>query len=481
MKFQIVGFTIGIIISFLGIAELIPALVDMGAPHSNTKAFLTGSLVCMFFGGCLIFSNNNPQSTINIKQAFLLTTLSWASMGLFASIPLYLSDLNLSFSDAFFEALSGITTTGSTILSGLDAMSSGILVWRSIIQWIGGIGIVCFAIVFLPFLRIGGMKLFRTESSDRYEKAMPKTAHIVSAILKIYCALTVVCAATYYYLGMSFFDAVNHALTTIPTGGYSTHDASFGYFDNPALQLSGSLFMLLGGLPFILYVKLVFQGKNAFFNDDQFKTIIAMLCSFTMIMTIWLWNSSGYSLADSFRYSVFNIISVVTTTGYATTDYLLWGPFAVTFFFFLTYLGACAGSTSGGLKTMRLIVVYKATSRQIKHLIYPNGVFAVHYQKQPIEHSVILTVLGFLGMYVIANVLLTAALTLTGIDFSTAISGAATSLANVGPGIGNVIGPAGNFSSLPDPAKWLLCLGMLIGRLEILTVAVLFSYEFWKD
>lgn len=482
MKSNIISFTIGVLLIVVGVAELIPAFVDWHrANYDNAVAFLMCSVVSLFFGGVLVLSNASYEPTLTIRQTFLLTTLSWFSMSFFASFPFYLSDLHLSFTDSFFEALSGITTTGSTVLSGLDTMSHGILIWRSMTQWIGGIGIVAFAIVFLPFLRIGGMQLFQTESSDRSEKVMPRSHALILSLFQVYCLLTILCMVVYYVLGMSWFDALNHALTTIPTGGYSTHDASFGYFNSTPLQLAASLFMLLGGIPFVLYVKLLFQGRVAFLQDDQVRTILSMIIVFAAILTMWLVYHSDYSVIDSFRYVVFNIVSVVTTTGYATTDYTLWGAFPIMFFFFLTYMGACAGSTTGGLKVMRLVIAVKTVNKQLKALIYPHGVFTVRYQGRPVDRNVAITVVSFLVLYVASNAVLTMALSLTGLDFSTAISGAATAIANVGPGIGDIIGPAGNFSTLPGTAKWLLCAGMLIGRLEIMTVILLFRYEFWRN
>ena len=481
MRFQIITFTIGILLTIIGVMELIPALVDWQDDHVNASDFFVCSMVSLFFGGVLTITSGSSDTTITVRQTFLLTTLSWLFMSLFSAFPLYMSDLNISFTDAFFEAVSGITTTGSTVLSGLDGMSRGILLWRSLIQWIGGIGIVAFAIVMLPFLRVGGMQLFQTESSDRSEKVMPRSTAVVGTLIKVYCLLTGACALSYYVLGMSGFDAINHALTTIPTGGYSTHDASFGYFQSPMLQYAATLFMFLGGVPFVLYIKLLFQGQFTFFKDDQFVAILAMLSAFTAIITVWLWYNSDYSLATSFRYSVFNIVSVVTTTGFATTDYTLWGPFAVMAFFFMTYLGACAGSTTGGVKVMRLVIVAKTVRKQLFTLMHPHGVYTIRYQGKPLDNAVSLMVLGFLGMYVAVNTVITLALMASGIDFATAVSGTATALANVGPGVGDIIGPSGNFSSLPDMAKWLLSAAMVLGRLEIMTVIVLFIPDYWRS
>lgn len=465
----------------IGIAELAPAALDLADGHSNFNAFLGCSLASLFFGGALIISNYTYKKAITIKQTFLLTTLSWLCLSLFAAFPLYLSDLNLSFTDAFFESISGITTTGSTVIVGLDQVSRGILLWRSITQWIGGIGIIAFAILILPFLSIGGMQLFQTESSDKSDKVMAKTHDLVMSLLKIYVFLTFICTLTFYILGMSFFDAINHAMTTIPTGGFSTHDASFGHFQNASLDYAASFFMLLGGLPFVLYVKLIFQGRTDLLRDEQCRVFLAMLLAIVIILTLWLWFTSGLPITTSLRYVVFNVISIITTTGYATTDYTLWGSFAVVSFFFITFLGSCAGSTAGGIKTMRLIIVGRIVQRQIKTLIFPRGTFTIRYQGCPIDTKVTIAVMSFLGVYIASNAFLTLALTLLGLDFETAISGAATALANVGPGIGPIIGPVGNFSTLPDAAKWLLCAGMLFGRLEIMTILVLFRPEYWRS
>ena len=481
MKNQVIGFTIGILLLIIGVAELIPAMLDYNDGHSNAYDFLGCAIVSIFFGGAFILSNYKRHYTMNLRETFLLTTLSWISLSLFSALPLYYSDLDLSYTDAAFEAVSGITTTGSTVLSGLDQMSRGILLWRSLMQWIGGIGIIAFAIVILPFLRIGGMQLFKTESSDRSDKAMPKTMDLISSLLFIYCVITVLCTLTYSVLGMDVFNAINHALTTISTGGYSTHDASFGFYDSAFIQYAGAFFMLLGSVPFILFVKWAFQGKFRFFDDEQCRVYLYLLAVLIMFLSAWLWLNSNYSLGESLLHSTFNIISVITTTGYATDDYTAWGGFAVIFFLFITYLGACSGSTSGGIKVMRLIVVTKLLHLQIRRLIFPNGAFAVRYQKRVINQGLMLDVMGFMGLYVVANVILTVLLSLLGLDFETSLSGAATAIANVGPGIGSVIGPAGNFSSLPDAAKWLLSAGMIIGRLEIMTIMVLFSSRYWQD
>ena len=480
MKFQIVGYTLGILITILGLAVAVPGFVDLRAGHDNAWVFFFNSFVCLFFGGSLVLSNRGSPVVMQPRQIFLLTPASWFLASAFAALPLYMSDLNLRFVDAFFEGVSGMTTTGATVLSGLDDMSPGILVWRSMMQWIGGVGVIAFAIVLLPYLKVGGMQLFRSEASGHTEKVMPRSTEIVGSLVKIYLLLTALCAVSYFALGMNGFDAINHAMTTISTGGFSTHDQSFGHFDAPSLHYAASFFMLLGALPFVLYIRLFFQNRFMFFKDEQVVTLFLILSSVFVVFTGWLWMNSSYTFGVSLQYVVFNVISIVTTTGYASTDYTGWGGFSILVFLVLTYMGACAGSTSGGMKVMRLVIAAKVVARQFKVLLYPNGTFILNYQGRKLDNKIVLPVLGFLSLYVLANVVLTIALAASGVDFETALSGAATVLANVGPGLGDEIGPAGNFANLPDSAKWLLSVGMIVGRLELLTVLVLLAPQYWQ-
>lgn len=480
MNHQIIGFTLGLLLAILGGAELIPAIVEWAYGSSNAGSFFISAMFSIFFGSALVLSNKSFNREMTLRQTFIITVMSWVAISFFAAIPLWMSNINVSFTDAVFETVSAITTTGSTVLSGLDTMSPGILLWRSIIEWIGGIGLIAFAIIFLPFLRVGGMQLFQTESSDKSEKIMPKSADIMRSLLVVYSLLTILCGFCYYFAGMSGFDAVNHALTTIPTAGYSTHDASFGYFaDNPLILWICTFFMFICGLPFILFIQWGYQGKFNFTKDEQAKVYSMITFAAIIVLTVWLWMNGKYSFFDSITHSAFNLVSIITTTGFASTDYSAWGHFPVMLFFLLTYIGASAGSTSGGMKTMRIIVVSKALDYQLKTMIYPHSLFPMRYQGKVIDQSLVITVLGFCALYVMSNVFLTLALTLTGLDFITAITGAATALANVGPGLGPIIGPSGNFAPLPDTAKWLLCFGMILGRLEILTVMVLFSSYYW--
>ncbi len=481
MDKNLIGFALGIVLAIFGVAELIPAFVEWSISSAESTNFFLNAFFCMFFGGCLIVSNKSFDRRIHIKDAFFMTTISWIVMSVFAALPFYTSNMNISFTDAFFEAMSGVTTTGSTILPKIEGLSYGVLLWRSIIQWIGGIGLVIFVIILLPTLRVGGMQLFQTESSDTSDKYIPKSGDIMKHLLIVYIGLTVLCGLSFYLEGMTLFDAINHALTTIPTGGYSTHDKSFGYFESISMQLTATIFMFLGGIPFILYVKMFYRRKFEFFKDEQVQIYTGIVVVLTILITGWFWtHDTDLTLSQSFSHSIFNVVSVITTTGYATIDYTTFTPFVTMIFFFLTYVGSCAGSTAGGIKIMRVSIISKAVENQINKMIFPNGFFPMKYQGRIIDETLVTTVLGFCGLYVLFNVLLTIALALLGLDFETAISGAATAIANVGPGIGDTIGPAGNFSSLPDSAKWLLCFGMLIGRLEILTFFVVFTPAYWR-
>ena len=480
MKYQILFFTLGLLLVINGMMQIAPLLVDMRNDHHNAIIFFWCALFSFFAGGLLIINGQGFERVLTLRQTYLLTVLSWVMMSLFSANPLYFSDLHVSYTDAVFEAVSGITTTGSTVLTGLDNMSHGILLWRSMIQWVGGMGIVVFAILLLPFLKVGGMQLYKTESSDKSDKILPKTGSLVMALVTVYVGLTLLCSLAYYLLGMTSFDAVNHAMTTLSTGGYSTHDKSFGFFDNHPLYLTGTLFMLLGGLPFVLYIKLLYRGEWEFHRSPQVYTLMILLGVLVFLVGGHLVWTNQMGVWDAFVQSLFHLVSLITTTGYATSDYLTWGAPVVMICLFVTYLGSCTGSTSGGLKMMRLIISLQALKAQIFKLLYPHGVMTLHYEHKNVPPAVFQGVLVFLCLYVASNAVMTILLALTGLDFMTALSGAATAIANVGPGIGDIIGPAGNFSTLPDSAKWILCLGMVMGRLEIMSFLVLFIPSFWK-
>lgn len=480
MQYQIVFFTLGLLLLLNGAMMVLPAVLEILHTGPDAGTFIGCACFSFFIGGLMVLNGRGFDRKLPIRQAYILTTMSWVVMSLFSALPLYFSSLAINFTDAVFESVSGITTTGSTILSGLDNMPYGILLWRAMMQWIGGIGIVAFVIILLPFLQVGGMQFYKMESSDKSDKAMARTNDLIRALVAVYCAMTVACAFIYWLLGMTGFDAWTHAMTTIPTAGYSTHDASFGYFNSDAIELAATFFMICGAVPFVLFVKFFYQGRFDFHRDVQVRTFIVLLFTVIAFVTIHAVFNTDLTLWKAFVKATFNVTSVVTTTGFASTDYLQWGGFVAVIFLFISYLGACAGSSSGGIKTMRLVISFQALRAQFYRLSHPHGIVPIKFQGKSVSPDVIQGVLGFLCVYVVANTFLTIALALSGLDFETALSGAATALANVGPGIGNLIGPAGNFSTLPDLAKWLLCAGMIAGRLELMTILVLFTPGFWK-
>ncbi|HEV7268083.1 MAG TPA: TrkH family potassium uptake protein [Falsiroseomonas sp.] len=467
----------------LGALMLLPVAVDLWAGHRDWQVFALSSLVTLALGGALFRATHcRLAGGLTLRQAFVLTPLSWSAIAAVAAVPFYLSahpGLGGHAANAAFEAMSGLTTTGSTVVTGLAGAPPGILLWRALLQWIGGIGIIATAIAILPALGVGGMQLFRTESSDRSEKAMPRVRQIAARISAVYLALTLLCAAAYFAAGMSAFDAVAHALTTISTAGFSTSDASLGNWDNPAIHWIAILGMLAGAVPFVLYVRLL-QGERDSLRDAQVITLLAFLAVVIVGLTATLVAGGRYGLADAVRHAAFNVVSVVTTTGYATTDYLLWGNAAAGLFFGLTFIGGCTGSTTGGMKIFRFQVMAAMLRVHFLRLVFPRGVFPRVYAGRVLPDDVVGSVVVFFSLYFVCYGALTIALMALDLDFATSASAAVTALSNVGPGIGEVIGPAGNFAPLPDLAKWLLCFAMLLGRLELFTVLVLFMPRFWR-
>ena len=409
--------------------------------------------------------------------------MSWLSIAIFGCIPFLLSDSNLSFVDAFFESMSGITTTGSTIITNLDIAPKSILIWRAILQWLGGIGIIVMAITILPLLNIGGMQLFRMESSDTTEKILPRTREVTLLISIIYLTLTFVCGIAYWFAGMNIFDSIAHSMTTIATGGFSTYSSSIGYFQNPKIEIISIIFIVLGSIPFIAYLKFVKGDKKIFLKDaTQIKGLIYILVISILLMFLYLMLSNKeYSFSENLRISTFNVVSVLSGTGYVTADFSSWGKFPLIFFLFLMFIGGCAGSTTCGIKIFRFQILGHFILNQIKKLIYPHGVFSIKYNNEKISNAFIYSIITFIFLYFFIFFILAALLSVNGLDFITAISGSASAISNVGPGLGDIIGPNGNFSDLPNFSKLSLSLGMLLGRLELFAVLVLFFPSFWKN
>ncbi|MGF1609498.1 MAG: TrkH family potassium uptake protein [Kiloniellales bacterium] len=473
-------YTIGLLLSVIGAAMLVPAVVDAMAGNPDWQAFAISASITLFIAGSLTLGLMVKEVRLDLRQAFLLTALSWTVCAAFAALPFRLAQLKLDYADAFFEGVSGLTTTGSTVLVGLDGMPPGILLWRALLQWLGGLGIIAMAIAILPYLRVGGMQLFRTESSDRFEKILPRPGQYARAIATLYVALTSLCALAYWAGGMPGFDAITHAMTTLATGGYSTSDASMGHFQSATIQWTGVLFMLLGALPFVLYLRVIGLDFAALWRDGQVRALVAFLAAVTLLLALNLALTNDVPLLDALRLAAFNVVSVTTTTGFATADYGAWGSFALVLFFVLTFIGGCTGSTSGGIKIFRFQVLRLFVDRQMRRLYFPQGVVAQRYKGKPLPREVASSVVGFFFIYIMGFAVLTLALAATGLDLVTSTSGAATAIGNVGPGLGPIIGPAGNFSTLPDVAKWLLSAGMLLGRLELFTVLILLLPGFWR-
>jgi len=480
IDFRPILFVIGILMSTLAIAMGLPAAVDAAVGNPDWQVFAISAGSTLFLGVILILTTRADSGRLNVRQAFVLTTLAWTVMPMFAALPLAFADLKLTYTDAFFEAMSGLTTTGSTVMIGLDGAPPGILLWRSLLQWLGGIGILVMAVSVLPILRIGGMQLFRMEFAERMEKTLPRAAQIGAAIAVIYLVLTVICATLYWTAGMTGFAALNHAMTTVATGGFSTHDASVGHYENAWIDLIAITFMILGSLPFLLLVQVARGQPLALYRDSQVRWFLGILVVFAVMMIIGLIRIADWDFLQAVRHGTFNVVSIMTGTGYATDDFGVWGSFAFPIFFFIMFIGGCAGSTTCGIKVFRFQVLYETAKSQLRRLLMPHGVFIPYYNGKPIPEGVPESVMSFFFMFVTTFAILAMGLGLLGLDFVTAASGAATAIANVGPGLGPVIGPASNFSTLPDAAKWLLALGMLMGRLELFTVLILFTPSFWR-
>jgi len=476
-----VFFAIGVLLITLGTFMLIPFFVQFIYDERN-GTFLSSASITIFIGILLVLTNLEENKKLNLQQAFLLTTLSWLSIAIFGCIPFLLSNLNLSIVDAFFESMSGITTTGSTIITNLDNAPKSILIWRAILQWLGGIGVIVMAITVLPLLNVGGMQLFRMESSDTTEKILPRTREVTIIISVIYLTLTFACGAAYWLVGMNIFDSIAHSMTTIATGGFSTYSSSIGYFQNPKIEIIAIIFIVLGSMPFIAYLKFVKGDQKIFFKDVQIKGLIYIFIVSILLMLLYLLLSNKeYSFAENLRISTFNVVSILSGTGYVTSDFSLWGKFPLIFFLFLMFIGGCAGSTTCGIKIFRFQILGLFILNQIKKLIYPHGIFPMKYNNEKISNPFIYSIMTFIFLYFFIFFILAALLSLDGLDFVSAISGSATAISNVGPGLGDMIGPNGNFSDLSTFSKLSLSLGMLLGRLELFAVLVLFFPSFWKN
>ena len=476
-----VFFIIGILLVVLGVFMLVPYMTQLFY-NENSHSFLSSAFITMFIGVLFVLTNLEKESHLNLQQTFLFSTLSWVFVAIFGSIPFILSTLSLTPSEAFFESMSGITTTGSTVILNLDSSPKSILLWRAIMQWLGGIGIIVMAITVLPLLKVGGMQLFKMEGSDNTEKILPRTIEVAAIIISTYLILTIVCGFFYWTFGMSVFDSIAHSMTTIATGGFSTHDDSIGFFQSSNIEIVATIFIILGSIPFITYLKFAKGNRKIFFEDSQIKGLIYLLFFSITIMFLYLFFiNNEISLFNKLRIASFNVVSILSGTGYVTDDFGLWGKFSLIFFLFLMFIGGCAGSTTCGIKIFRLQTLFLFFTNQMKKLIYPNSVFIVKYNNQKISDSFINSVIIFIFLFLFIFFIIAILLSISGLDFLTSISGAASAISNVGPGLGDIIGPNGNYKTIPDLSKWILSIGMLLGRLELLAVLVLFFPSFWRN
>ncbi len=464
----------------LGLAMLLPAIVDLANNNRDWMVFTAASLLTTLVGLSLFAATRGTAAGLSTRQALLMTVVSWIALVTFGALPFIWSGIVPSYTDAFFETMSGLTTTGATVIPDLDKAPPGILFWRGLLQWLGGLGIIVMAIAVLPMLQIGGMQLFKAEAFDTAEKILPRATQISSSITLVFIAFTVICCALYVVAGMPFGDAVVHAMTTVATGGFSNQDASIGYYDSAVIDWIAVVFMILGSIPFLLYVQMLQGRLRPFLFDSQVRVFMGMLIIATLIAWMMAQGGDFHSGLEGLRFAAFNVVSITTGTGYATTDYGLWGPHAVSFFFVIMFVGGCAGSTSCGIKIFRFQVLFEAIRQHISQVMYPNGIFRPQFNGRPIDERVIASVMSFMFLYVVSFGAIAIALIFTGLDTTTALSGAGSAISNVGPGLGSIIGPAGNYAPLNDTAKWILSAGMLLGRLELFTIMVLFLPRFWR-
>lgn len=472
---------VGVFIALLGALMILPTLADLAAGHDDWIVFAASSGVSLFTGfGLWASGRSDERISLTIRQTFLLTAISWIALAMFAALPFMWSELDLDFARAFFEATSGITTTGGTVLTGLDNLPPGILLWRAILHFYGGIGVVVIAIAVLPMLRIGGMQLFRAESSDRSEKVFPAAAQIAGSIFGVYLTLNLACAVAFMLAGMTPFDALVHGMSTVAAGGFAAYDQSLAHFQNAAIDWIAVVFMIAASLPFVMYIHAVRGRPGRLYRSSEVRLFLCIILVATLVVWIYLESRGIAEGGTALRWAAFHVVSLISTTGLATQDYATWGPFTDIVFLLLMFIGGCTGSTAGGMKVLRYLIAGKAIAQQMRRMLYPNGVFPLIFEDRALPDEVARSVTVFMLAYLGVFALMTLGISATDLDFRTALSAVAANLSNAGPGLGPVVGPVGNYSSLSDPAIWMLSLAMLMGRLEIFTILILFLPRFWR-
>ncbi|RUS58527.1 TrkH family potassium uptake protein [Pseudorhodobacter sp. E13] len=478
-----VGYIIGLLIATLGAMMLFPMMLDYLSGDDNWMAFLEASVLTCLVGAMLSLACANSTEKgqgITLRQSFVLTTGTWVALPLFGALPFIFGAPDASLTNAVFEAVSGMTTTGTTVFSGLDSLPPGVNLWRGILQWLGGLGIVIVALIFLPVMKVGGMQFFRSEGFDTLGKILPRALDISSALIQIYIILTVACAAAYFALGMSGFDAVVHALTTVSTGGFSSSDISFGKFPH-SMEVVAIIFMLLASLPFIRFVQVAQGNFGPLWRDAQVRAYVRWNAYAALAVTAYEMYHFDRPFLESIRESSFNIVSTFSGTGFASVDLSTWGPFPFVVLIMVGLIGGCTSSTGCSVKVFRYLILFEAIKVQVRRLHSPSAMIDVRYEGRRVGNDVINSVIVFFTLFILTFGVVAVALSFTGLEMKTAFTAAWTAVANVGPAFGPEVGPTGAVDGFPALARWIMIAGMLVGRLELLSVYVLFLARFWRS
>ncbi len=470
----------GFILFILGLSMFFPAALDIYDNDTNWSPFITSMLITLFIGLSLFLSNKIKISQINLRQGYLVTITCWISVSLFSAIPFIISGTIDDITSAIFESVSGVTGTGATILTDVESMPRSILFWRSMLNGLGGIGIVIFAVAMLPFLGVGGMQIFARENANANDKLMPKFVDMAKWIMAIYVGLVILCTILLYFGGMNKFDALNHAISSVATGGFSTKNNSVAYFNSNLIEFILAVFMLLGALPMTFYIMVLKNKELDSFYTGQIKYFLKTIFILSILVAIWLSAQSNMNFFRALRYSSFNIISVITTTGMGSTEFLDWGIWTAVFFTILSMHGGCIGSTTGAIKVMRWQVLKSYFHKMMVSAIEPNRVVPIKVGEVSVNENVINSVFLYVLLFFVSIGITAVILNFLGYDFTTSVSAAIASVTNTGPGITSSIGVMGNYAFFSTTAKYVLCVAMILGRLEIVTVLVTFTKAFWK-
>lgn len=478
--FRPVVHILGLLLVVLGLTMLVPAALELMMGAGGWRLFLTAAFVTALSGLVLALATaNGLGASLTLRQSFLLTTLTWVVLPAFGALPFWMGEAAFDLTDAMFESMSGMTTTGTTIMVGLDDKSAGILLWRSILQWLGGLGIIIVALIFLPVMKVGGMQHFRSEGFDTMGKVLPRATDISVMLVQIYVGLTIAAAIVYMIVGMGPFDAINHALTTIATGGYSTRDASFVEFSVGA-QYAATMLMWLAGLPFIRYVQMINGSVRPLMQDVQVRAYLRWsLYAIGMIALYRIWQGER-GFEQVLRESAFNTVSLFSGTGFGTADVSAWGGFPLLVVIVVGFIGACTASTGCAIKVFRFLVLFEAIKSQLQQLVHPNRVAQVYIDGRRVDTEVIASVIVMFTAFILGFGVLAVLLSLSGLEMRTAITAAWTSICNIGPVFGHEVGESGAVDGFSDPVKWLMIVGMLLGRLEMVAVLVLLLPRFWR-